>query len=82
MNHIIAAINKQKNSILANEGRLLKKLIFLTIFLVLASQPGILGETVQSAIVDAYLQVSVFVGFTLLIFSKSIYQGVLTLDLT
>ena len=68
MNHIIAAINKQKNSILANEGRLLKKLIFLTLFLVLTSQPGILGETVQSAIVDAYLQVSVFVGFTLLIF--------------
>ena len=68
MNQIIAALNKKKLTILANEGRLLKKLIFLSIIVILISQPGILGETVQSSIVDAYLQVSVFVGFTLLIF--------------
>ncbi len=68
MNQIIAALNKQKLSILANEGRLLKKLIFLTIIFTLVSQPGLLGETVQQAMIDAYLQVSVFVGFTLLIF--------------
>lgn len=68
MNQIIAALNKQKLSILANEGRLLKKLIFLTIIFILVSQPGLLGETVQQAMIDAYLQVSVFVGFTLLIF--------------
>ena len=68
MNQIISAINKQKITILANEGRLLKKLIFASIIFVLASQSGILGATVQKAIVDAYLQVSVFVGLTLLIF--------------
>ena len=68
MNHIIAKLNKQKNTILANNGRLLKKLIFASIIVVLLSQPGLLGEIVQRAIVDAYLQVSVFVGFTLLFF--------------
>ncbi len=68
MNHIIAKLNKQKNTILANDGRLLKKLIFASIIVVLLSQPGLLGEIVQRAIVDAYLQVSVFVGFTLLFF--------------
>ena len=68
MNHIIATINKQRHTIMANEGRLLKKLIFASIILVLALQPGTLGPTVQQAFIDAYLQVSVFVGLTLLIF--------------
>ena len=68
MNQIIAKLNEQKNTILANDGRLLKKLIFASFIVVLLSQPGLLGEIVQQAIVDAYLQVSVFVGFTLLIF--------------
>ena len=68
MNHIISALNRQRLTVLANEGRLLKKLILATIILVLASQPGIIGETVQKSMADAYLQVSVFVGLTLLIF--------------
>ena len=68
MNHILATINKQRHTVMANEGRLLKKLIFASIILVLALQPGNLGPTVQQAFIDAYLQVSVFVGFTLLIF--------------
>ena len=68
MNHIIATLFRQKHSILANDGRLLKKLIFATLILVLASQPGRLGSVMQQSLIDAYLQVSVFVGFTLLIF--------------
>ena len=68
MNNIIAKLNKQKNTILANDGRLLKKLIFASVIVVLLSQPGLLGEIVQRSIIDAYLQVSVFVGFTLLFF--------------
>ena len=68
MNQIIAALNRKKHTILANEGRLLKKLIFISLIFVLASQPGLLGERTQQAMIDAYLQVSVFVGLTLLIF--------------
>ena len=68
MNAFINAIKSRKDYILANDGRLLKKFIFISLILILASQPGILGSTVQQAMADAYLQVSVFVGFTLLIF--------------
>ena len=68
MDEIIATLNKQKHTILANDARLLKKIIFVSLILVLASQPGLLGETVHSSMVDAYLQVSVFVGLTLFIF--------------
>jgi len=68
MNALISVIKHQKDYILANDGRLLKKFIFISLILILASQPGLLGSTVQKAMADAYLQVSVFVGFTLLIF--------------
>ena len=68
MNAFITVIKDQKDYILANDARLLKKLIFISLMLILALQPGVLGETVQKAMADAYLQVSVFVGFTLLIF--------------
>ncbi|MBG77068.1 MAG: hypothetical protein CFH22_00051 [Alphaproteobacteria bacterium MarineAlpha5_Bin12] len=68
MNQIIEAIYKQKHSIFANDARLLKKLIFASLILLLAAQPGQLGEVVHQSMVDAYLQVSVFVGFTLFIF--------------
>ncbi len=68
MNALISAFKNQKDYILANDVRLLKKFIFVSIILILASQPGLLGSTVQKAMADAYLQVSVFVGFTLLIF--------------
>ena len=50
MNQLIAAVNKQKLFILANEARLPKKLIFASIILILASQPGILGATVKKVI--------------------------------
>ena len=68
MNALISVIKNKKDYILANDARLLKKFIFVSIILILASQPGLLGSTVQKAMADAYLQVSVFVGFTLLIF--------------
>ena len=68
MNALISVIKHQKDYILANDGRLLKKFFFISLILILALQPGLLGSTVQKAMVDAYLQVSVFVGFTLLIF--------------
>ena len=68
MNQIIEAIYKQKHTIFANDARLLKKLIFASLILLLAAQPGQLGEVVHQSMVDAYLQVSVFVGFTLFIF--------------
>ena len=68
MNALISVIKNKKDYILANDGRLLKKFIFISLILILASQPGLLGATVQKAMADAYLQVSVFVGFTLLIF--------------
>ena len=68
MNQLIATLNKQRISVMANEARLLKKLIFASIILILASQPAELGSIVHQAMVDAYLQVSVFVGLTLLVF--------------
>ena len=68
MNQIIEAIYKQKHTIFANDARLLKKLIFASLILLLEAQPGQLGEVVHQSMVDAYLQVSVFVGFTLFIF--------------
>jgi len=51
-----------------NEGRLLKKSFFGLLILSLAFQTGSLGEIVRTSMVDAYLQVSVFVGFTLIVF--------------
>ena len=68
MDHFISVLNRQKNNIFANDARLLKKLIFASLILVLAAQPGPLGQTVHQSMVDAYLQVSVFVGMTLFIF--------------
>lgn len=68
MNSIIKALNNRKKVALANDGRLLKK-SFLGIFiLALAFQSGEFGEIIRSSMTDAYLQVSVFVGFTLFIF--------------
>ncbi|MDC6448129.1 putative manganese transporter [Alphaproteobacteria bacterium] len=68
MNSLINALNNRKKVALANDGRLLKK-SFLGIFiLALAFQSGEFGEIIRSSMTDAYLQVSVFVGFTLFIF--------------
>ena len=52
----------------ANEGRLLKKSFFGLLILALACQTGEFDEVVRQLMVDAYLAVSVFVGFTLIVF--------------
>ena len=68
MNLFFKAISERKNLVLANEGRLLKKSFLGILILSLAFQSGELGEIVRQSMIDAYLQVSVFVGFTLFIF--------------
>ncbi len=68
MNAIINAITNQKKLIFANEGRLLKKSFFGIIILSLAFQGGEFGVMIRNSMIDAYIQVSVFVGFTLFIF--------------
>ena len=47
---------------------LLKKAFFGLLILTLSFQTGNFGEIIRQAMTDAYLQVSVFVGFTLFIF--------------
>ena len=68
MNTILNAFNEQKKVALANDGRLLKKSFLGLFILVLAFQSGEFGEIIRTSMTDAYLQVSVFVGFTLFIF--------------
>ncbi len=68
MNAIISAISNKKKLILANEGRLLKKSFFGLLILALAFQSGNFGDTIRNSMIDAYIQVSVFVGFTLFVF--------------
>ncbi len=68
MNALINAISNKKKLIFANEGRLLKKSFFGLIILALAFQGGEFGDTIRSSMIDAYIQVSVFVGFTLFVF--------------
>ena len=68
MNELIASIIEKRTLMFANEGRLLKKCFLGIVILALAFQQGGLGEVVRASMVDAYLQVSVFVGFTLFIF--------------
>jgi len=68
MNALISAIINKKKIILENEGRLLKKSFFGLLVLSLAFQSGTFGQIVRKSMVDAYLQVSVFVGFTLIVF--------------
>ncbi len=68
MDNFFKAISERKNLVLANEGRLLKKSFLGILILSLAFQSGELGEIVRQSMIDAYLQVSVFVGFTLFIF--------------
>ena len=68
MNALINVINNQKKIILANEGRLLKKSFYGLLILALAFQSGEFGDVIRSSIIDAYIQVSVFVGFTLFVF--------------
>ena len=68
MNAFIAAVIDKKTILIANDGRLLKKSFLGFIILMTAFQTNALGEIVRQVLVDAYLQVSVFVGFTLFIF--------------
>ena len=68
MNTLISAIIDKKKLILQNEGRLLKKSFFGLFILSLAFQSDAFGQVVRKAMIDAYLQVSVFVGFTLIVF--------------
>ena len=68
MNALFTAIKNQKNIAFANDGRLLKKSFFGLIILAFAFQPGEFGSIIRQSMTDAYLQVSVFVGFTLFIF--------------
>jgi len=68
MNAFIAAVIEKKTILIANEGRLLKKSFLGFVILIMAFQTNAFGNVVRQALVDAYLQVSVFVGFTLFIF--------------
>ncbi len=68
MNALINVLKKRKKAVLANDGRLLKKSFFGLLILALAFQSGDFGEIIRNSMTDAYLQVSVFVGFTLFIF--------------
>jgi len=68
MNALINAINEKTKTILENDGRLLKKSFFGLLLLSLVFQGGEFGEVIRSSIIDAYIQVSVFVGFTLFVF--------------
>ena len=68
MNAILSAIKNNKAIFVANEGRLLKKCLLGFLILSLAFQSSEFGQIVRATLVDAYLQVSVFVGFTLFVF--------------
>ncbi len=68
MNALINALNQKTKIILQNDGRLLKKSFFGLLLLTLVFQGGEFGEVIRSSMVDAYIQVSVFVGFTLFVF--------------
>ena len=68
MNALISAIKDKQKIMFANEGRLLKKSFFGLLILALAFQTGEFGNVVRQSMVDAYLAVSVFVGFTLIVF--------------
>ena len=68
MNALFNAINEKTKIILENDGRLLKKSFFGLLLLSLVFQGGEFGEVIRSSMIDAYIQVSVFVGFTLFVF--------------
>ena len=68
MNALISAFKDKQKIMFANEGRLLKKSFFGLLILALAFQSGEFGDVVRQSMVDAYLAVSVFVGFTLIVF--------------
>ena len=79
MNAFIAAVIEKKTILTANEGRLLKKSFLGFAILIMAFQVNDFGDVVRQALIDAYLQVSVFVGFTLFIFSYYVKQVTMVL---
>ena len=68
MNALISAFKDKQKIMFANEGRLLKKSFFGLFILALAFQSGEFGDVVRQSMFDAYLAVSVFVVFTLIVF--------------
>ena len=68
MNAFIASIIEKRTILIANEARLLKKSFLGIAILAMAFQANNFGEMVRQNLIDAYLQVSVFVGFTLFVF--------------
>ena len=68
MNAVKQTLSDTKKIMFANDGRLLKKSFFGLLIIALAFQTGNFGETIRASMVDAYIQVSVFVGFTLFVF--------------
>ena len=68
MNALITSIINKKKIIFANEARLLKKAFLGFIILSISFQANELGDIFRQSMIDAYIQVSVFVGFTLFIF--------------
>lgn len=68
MNALLSVIKNNKAIFIANEGRLIKKCLLGFFILSLALQSNEIGRIVRDVLIEAYLQVSVFVGFTLFIF--------------
>ena len=68
MNALLAVVRDKKTILIANEGRLLKKCLLGFFILSFTLQTNSFGTLVRNVLIDAYLQVSVFVSFTLFIF--------------
>ena len=68
MNAILAYLIETKTLAVANEGRLLKKCFLGLSIIAMTFQATEFGALIRQSLVDAYLQVSVFVGFTLFVF--------------
>ena len=68
MNALLAVVKDKKNILIANEGRLLKKCLLGVIIFSFSFQSGEFGQIIRQTLIDAYLQVSVFVGITLFVF--------------
>ena len=68
MNALLVSVIKNKEILIANEGRLLKKCFLSILVLSLLILSNDLSEIIKNSLIEAYLQVSVFVGFTLFVF--------------
>lgn len=68
MNALLVSVIEKKKILVANEGRLLKKCILGFLILSLAFQTNEFATVVRTSLIDAYLNVSVFVAFTLFVF--------------